>query len=133
MGEVILYDNYSQNNASEDLSFIEFIRQSEYNFKSCIIIGYIQKWDGKHTIEPVETEGLIEAIYRCTDKCDYVKIKFEEDHLELECSHHDGTNIFQIYLLSEEGYNAYEEYLNVDYSEDKYHEKMILDKLLNNI
>lgn len=128
MGEVILYinDDYQHN----DDIFIESLRQSEYNFKSCIIIGYVQKWNGKHTIYPTEVEGILEAVYKCTDKMDDVVIKFVEDHLELDCSHHDGTNKFKIYLLSEKGSEAIENSDDVDYSKEEYHEKMNIDELL---
>lgn len=128
MKETILYIN--DDIQEDDYNFIESVRNSEYNFKSCIITGYVQKWDGKHNICPVETEGLLDAIYRCTDKMDGIIIKFVEDHLELECSHHDGTNVFQIYLLSEAGYDAYEDDCDVDFSNEKYHDKMLLEKIL---
>lgn len=124
MKEAVLYDNYNQD---EDLFFIDNIKSSEYNLRSFIITGYVKSWTGYHEIYPVKMDGLLNAIYKCTDKMDYIVIEFINGHLELKCTHHDGTNNFQIYMLSEEGENYYNQ--DIDSFDKKYSENMILEKI----
>ena len=40
---------------------------------------------------------------RCLKDCDYVEITDNKGHLEIKCSHHDGTNYFEIKHVSDFG------------------------------
>ena len=41
------------------------------------------------------------------DGCDYFEIYDENGHLYIRCSHHDGSNYYEIRMLNEKGYEYY--------------------------
>ena len=42
--------------------------------------------------------------------CDYINIYDQNGHMYIECSHHDGTNLFECKLLTEKGENYAEDH-----------------------
>lgn len=46
--------------------------------------------------------------YEAVQDCDYVKIYDENGHLYLTCSHHDGTNHFEIKVLNDDAEDYYD-------------------------
>lgn len=65
--------------------------------------------------------GLWHGIYKCGDigefwtlyykaikDCDYIKIYDENGHMYLTCSHHDGTNHFEIKILNDDAEDYYD-------------------------
>lgn len=75
------------------------------NNQPCMIIGSDGLWDGRHEIIPV----LCDTIFGAIEKCLNVNSMFEVDivltdgHLDVNVHHHDGTNCYEIWLLSERG------------------------------
>ena len=82
--------------------------------KTVGFFGSLGLWDGVHK------GGMIgefwNVYYKAIKHCDYIKIYDENGHLYLTCSHHDGTNHFEIKVLTDKGvqYNK-----NWEYSNDK--------------
>jgi hypothetical protein len=68
-----------------------------------IVKGNVGTWQG-----PKESGAIIYSIEKLSKiwkDCDYIKVTDKEGHLYFECSHHDGTNIFELKRLTEKGYN----------------------------
>ena len=85
--------------------FKENMYYSRYKNMPCMIVGSDGLWDGRHTIVPVKCDDIMEAI----DKCLNQNFSYEYDirtvdgHIEVNLTHHDGTNCYEIYLLSKRG------------------------------
>jgi hypothetical protein len=79
------------------------LQDSEWNNNKCMILGSLGLWDGRHTIEGVVCDSLLEAIEKCIEKMNDWDIVLNDGHLEITTYHHDGTNCFEIHLLSKRG------------------------------
>ena len=44
-----------------------------------------------------------ETYYKAIKDCDYIQIEDKNGHMYLRCSHHDGTNFFEIKEITERG------------------------------
>jgi len=63
------------------------------------ITGTLGLWNGKKEIIPEKETDLETAIKRCIgDNTEELKISDVDGKLIVECSHHDGTNVFDIRL-----------------------------------
>ncbi len=75
------------------------------NAQPCMIIGSAGLWDGRHEIIPVLCDTIWGAIEKCVSG-NYDKefdIDLNEGHIDITVHHHDGTNCYEIWLLSERG------------------------------
>lgn len=45
----------------------------------------------------------MEMLSETTEDCDYIRIYDENGHLFLKCSHHDGTNLYEIKKVTKRG------------------------------
>ena len=98
------YDDIADRTDTELDDFKSNLEDSEYN-KPCILTGYDELWNGQNTLCPVIYNSLLEGIediMRRAD-CDDWKIILTEGYLELRGLHHDGTNIYELHLLSAKG------------------------------
>ena len=68
-----------------------------------MITGSLGLWNGRPTIAPVLCNNLVEAIEKCFGSCDDLEVNLENGHLEVLAKHHDGTNCFEIHILSKKG------------------------------
>lgn len=78
---------------------------SKFKGQPCMITGTLGLWHGTPTIIPVLCDDIMAAIKRCLD-CNYqieYTIELKDGHINVNVSHHDGTNCFEIWLLSEKG------------------------------
>lgn len=119
----------------------ENIKYSQYANRDYMITGTFELWNGHPTIRPIYIHGLNEAIEKCVngrDIWDYdVFINDDEDFITVHAKHHDGTNVFEIHLLTREGAEAWEkayneyEYGDADFPELKpeYFEKIEFNKI----
>lgn len=71
-----------------------------------IVFGAVGRWNGVFDGGFV-CSGLDEVLERCTQDCNYIEFYDENGHLFLHCTHHDGSCLFEIKRLTEEGYNYY--------------------------
>jgi len=99
-----------------------FCDNMEYGpFKDCkcMITGNLGLWNGRPTIIPVLCDNPLEAIKKCINErgIDDWEVKTEDGHIEVLAHHHDGTNCFEIHLLSKKGEREVEreKYLYEDY------------------
>mgnify|MGYP007101870016 CR=1 FL=1 len=79
------------------------MKYSKFNDCKCMITGSLGLWWGKPTIVPILCDNLIDAIKKCWGTCDDCEVKLENGHLVVLAKHHDGTNYYEIHLLSANG------------------------------
>ena len=69
-----------------------------------VVTGTLGLWWGHPEIKPERIESVYEAIQKCIGRDgDYVKVEFNDGKLDVQVSHHDGTNCFTIRALSKKG------------------------------
>ena len=56
----------------------------------------------------------------CCKECDYCKIYKENSKIVIEAMHHDGTNVFTLQFLNNDGETRYLEDADVDLTNRKY-------------
>lgn len=98
-------------------SFVEHERQNNWDdfnanmefckFKGqpCMITGQLGLWNRTPTIVPVLCDDIMAAIKKCLDnnfafECEII---LTDGHVNVNVHHHDGTNCFEIHLLSKKG------------------------------
>jgi hypothetical protein len=110
-----LFNEWRHEQAEQDIDTnLENLRYSEYANRSFIITGTLGLWDGHHKICHNKIEiGLVDTIKKCvssSDIWDYdVFINDDEDYITVHAKHHDGTNVFEIHMLTPNGAVAYDE------------------------
>lgn len=60
-----------------------------------LLMGTVGRWNGRHQAGYV-FDAWDDMFYKAIRDCDYFKIWDENGHFYLKCSHHDGTNCFEI-------------------------------------
>lgn len=94
-----------------DLDNWESIKEEFKSFfskfpNSCWIIrGYVERWNGRFSSGTVFHNYMEfeRAIGKVSTDCDYLKFYDENGHLFFKCSHHDGTNLFEIRKVTDSG------------------------------
>lgn len=109
-----LFNQWRNEQVEQDIDCdCENMRYSQYANRNFIITGHFGLWDGKHKLVPVVQNGLVDSIMKCVSDSsiwDYdVFINDDEDYITVHAKHHDGTNVFEIHLLTQEGAKAYQE------------------------
>ena len=86
-----------------------------------LLTGGIGKWDGNYR------GGYIfhtfEEFCKCFRGCDYIEITDNKGHFEIKCSHHDGTNFYEVKRVSDFGCEYYENH-SWDTFDKELHTKM---------
>lgn len=95
--------------------------ESFMNGDTFILQGAIGRWDGIH--RGGFTFNSFNELSKAWEDCAYIKVYDENGHLYIDCSHHDGTNHYEIKQLNDKG----EDYLNNHYYDD---EREVHDKLM---
>lgn len=160
MSKYIIYDNYDidkyYEEAKENLACNDFPNPSEiaiwneeteidatywdaaksfleefFDGATWIISGVVERWDRNYPAGHVFRE-FTDAYYKATVDCDYVRIYEEAGHLYLTCSHHDGTNQFEIRKLTEKGIKYLENYESGRNYNDHRNLKEVHEKLWKN-
>lgn len=101
---------------------------------SLIAAGSIGRWDGARigfsTYKNDET-GFKKMLDECMEDCDCCKIESHDDGtLTLDCTHHDGTNHFEILLASNKAIEEIDEW-DEERSEESVSGSELLMNLLN--
>lgn len=73
-----------------------------FDGKEVEFIGAVGLWHG--TYKAKERGEFWKLFDKAMTDCDYFRIYDENGHLYLTCSHHDGTNHFEIKVVTEKGY-----------------------------
>ena len=69
--------------------------------KTVGFFGSLGLWDGVYKAGKIGE--FWDLFYKAIEDCDYIKIYDENGHMYLTCSHHDGTNRFEIKEITNEG------------------------------
>lgn len=72
-----------------------------------ILQGTTGRWDGAHKGGYIFTD-FSDMFNKAMKDCDYVKFSDKNGHFYLECSHHDGTNHYEIKRMTDAGVEYYE-------------------------
>ena len=92
---------------------------NEYN-KECVLVGSLGLWWGSPTIVPQRFDNVFNAISKCIENMDYIKVSIVNGHFEIKAIHHDGTNDFEIHILNKLGQNT----MGADLTKECYHCKI---------
>ena len=95
-----------------------------------IIFGNIGRWDRIHSGFDIFND-FNDAYMKAVKDCDYIRIYDYDGHFRIECSHHDGTNFYEIKKLTDKGISYFE---NWDYGyikNDKRSNDYIMEKLIS--
>lgn len=82
--------------------------------RMCAIVGSVGTWRGRFEIEPTFCNNIVDAVYKCIDGCELRSIERIGNRIDISVYHHDGSNSFSIYFLSDIGEDRY--YRNGDVS-----------------
>lgn len=95
-----------------------------FDGKTVGFFGAIGRWNG--VFRAGKIGEFWKLYYEATRDCDYIKISDENGKLFLRCSHHDGTNFFEIKEITNKGYDYLErwEYGTDDRAESEVHEQI---------
>lgn len=72
-----------------------------------IMQGTVGRWNGDFAAGCVFND-FMDTFYKMTKDCDSIAIYEEKGHFFVKCSHHDGTNMYEIKKITSKG----EEYLD---------------------
>ena len=86
----------------------------------CVLIGSLGLWWGNPAIVPQRFDSVFNAISKCIEKMDYVKVSIVNGHFEIKTRHHDGTNEFEIHILNKLGQKT----MGADLTKECYHCKI---------
>lgn len=91
------------------------------NGTAWLLTGTLGLWYGK--CKGGFVFNTFDEFTKCLQDCDYVEITDEKGHLFVTCSHHDGTNHFEIKRISDFGYEWYNNNY-FDTGDEELHTKM---------
>ena len=125
MMECVIYDNYNPlEEYDEDIvweeefaSLNDFFSGSHY-----LLMGSVGLWTGNHAAGTV-FDDFEKMFYEAAKDCDYWKLWDMDGHFYFVCSHHDGTNCFEIRRLTDKGYDFIEEW-NYNWSDKRREEEI---------
>lgn len=97
----------------EDFSMCKHYLEDVFGDSRVIVSGTAGTWQGKRECAKI-FDNVLDALTACIKDCDYIRVKqLPRGLVEVESSHHDGTNSFYIKVVTEKGNNLYN---NWDYS-----------------
>ena len=93
------YNEETTNDWDAEMQMLaEFIKNSANGF---LVVGEVRRWNGQFPGGKI-CNSLSELSDAWRD-CQYVKIYDVNGHFYIKCSHHDGTNFFEMKELTEKG------------------------------
>ena len=98
-----------------------------FDGKTLLVCGTCGTWRGNLAAGKVIA---YDELWKCWKDCDYISIYDEGGHFYIKASHHDGTNHFEVKLLTEKGAEYYDRWEN-SYT-DRRSEREIHEALWNN-
>lgn len=102
--------------------------QNFFDGKMLIVCGNVGRWNGNFAAGKVIT---FDDIWKCWENCDYISIYDEGGHFYIRSSHHDGTNLFEVKILTDKGAEIYDRWENWEIWQDL-NEREAHEKLWNN-
>ena len=117
------WDELDWDNAHYDLK--DFFNNTN---KKWIIMGTVGLWTGNHKAGII-FKDFDKMFYDATKDCDYIKFYDKNGHFYFECSHHDGTNYFEIKEITQKGVEYLERW--EDNWDDKRSEEYVHTQIFN--
>ena len=77
------------------------------NYDKLLLFGSVGRWTGRHSGWQVFSSFGDLMTWALKD-CDYLKIYEDNGHFYIDCSHHDGSNSFEVRILNERGAEYYD-------------------------
>lgn len=114
--EVARMDNDSWSIFRDELS--DFIQKND----SFLLMGTVELWTGKHAGGFIFSD--IDELSKAWKDCEYIEFYDENGHMFLRCSHHDGTNLYEIKKISRRGLDYYDNRMYHDENEQSIHLRM---------
>jgi hypothetical protein len=96
-------DDETQTNIECDFDNLKWSKIANADF---VLTGSIGRWNGTFDIQPMHYTSLTKAIKAAIGKCDYYDVRYIDGVIDICASHHDGTNLFTLRLLSKKGISA---------------------------
>lgn len=107
---------------------IEFERLKDFfQGKTVGFFGEVGLWHG--TYKAGKIGDFEQLFWRVIEDCDYFKFYDENGHLYLTCSHHDGTNHFEIKELTKKGREYLSNFEDWYFVNDKRTEEYVHDQI----
>lgn len=83
----------------------EHMMREFFDGKTLLVRGTFGSWHGDLPAGKVITYG---ELWKCWKDCDYIELYDEGGHFYIKASHHDGTNCYEVKLLTEKGAERYD-------------------------
>jgi hypothetical protein len=90
------------------------IKYSKVCNRPCVISGTLGLWNGNHDIYLTMCNNLLTAIKKCWGSANDLIMELEDGVVTVQAMHHDGTNSFEIRLLTNEGAELMENGEDID-------------------
>lgn len=111
--------NWYQSEREFDIeSFFDNLKYCNYQ-QPCVVTGSVGRWNGTFEIEQARCDSLSDAIDKCWCGCDDVIVRKRNSVIAVEALHHDGTNYFEIRLLSGLGEDRWDMHGRVNMNDRK--------------
>lgn len=117
---------WEEMNFLNDIYFDDAMEEIKAFFenKMLLVCGNVGRWNGNFSAGKVID---VDELYKCWNDCDYISIYDDNGHLFIESVHHDGTNYYEVKILTDKGYDRYTRWYddwNTPLSEEEIHEKL---------
>ena len=77
--------------------------------KSLLVCGSVGRWDGRFAAGKIVS---VDKLWDCLNDCGYWEVYDEGGHLHIRGSHHDGSNHFEVKVLTDKGAELWEKWCN---------------------
>lgn len=84
-----------------------------------LLMGTVGRWNGRHAAGYVFND-FDDMFYKAVKDCEYIKMWDENGHFYLKCSHHDGTNFFEIKRITYKALDFIEKWENEKSEKEKH-------------
>lgn len=116
----------------EDVEWVEAEMNRIFDGKTLIATGFVGLWTGRHDGGDIY-KSWSEFIQKFGKDCDYFNIYAESGHFYVRCSHHDGTNLCEVKVLTDRGERYFENWnYGLDARTDKYSISEVMRRLFTN-
>lgn len=78
-----------------------------FSGKKLLVCGSVGRWNGNFAAGKVID---YDDLWKCWSECDYISIYDEGGHFYIKASHHDGTNHYEVKVLTEKGAELFEDW-----------------------
>lgn len=115
----------------DEMHFLEEMYWDDFSYElknffdkgdAWLLTGSIGRWDGNYRGGYIF--NTFEEFCKCLEDCAYIEITDNKGHFEVKCSHHDGTNFYEVKRVSDFGCEWYNNHGCYIYDKEKVHTKM---------